>query len=218
VWAQPFAHPNLEFAGGAPSRTDDPTDFTAAHPGHVPVTVDPAEVAYEAVLAGAGAFPRDTVTVRTVQEVRDRTGGWGPEEPADLLDGLDPAEAPEDEDGDGMADVWERDHGLDPADPEDHREVMASGYTAVEEYVNGLADQLVGAAPAAAGTDAPDPAATPTSRAAGPEIHAAPGEPAGVPGPGAGSARSAVVALVVAGVALGVAVCGVAVALRARRP
>ncbi len=34
-----------------------------------------------------------------------------------------------------------------PANSDDHATVMASGYTAIEEYVNGLSDELVGATP-----------------------------------------------------------------------
>jgi hypothetical protein len=48
-----------------------------------------------------------------------------------------------DADDDGMDDGWETDRGLDPTDPTDHSTVMASGYTAIEEYINGLAQDLV---------------------------------------------------------------------------
>ncbi|MBW3602280.1 MAG: pectate lyase precursor [Actinobacteria bacterium] len=167
IWAQPYAHPNLEFAGGQQYRIDEPTNFSADSPDHVTVTVDDAQAAYEAVLAQAGAFPRDGVTARTIQEVRDRGGSWGASEPDDLLAGLDPAEAPTDADADGMADAWEVEQGLDPGDGEDHATVMASGYTAVEEYINEVADELVLSAPSAdpaaggdggAGAGAPEPA------------------------------------------------------------
>jgi pectate lyase len=149
IWAQPLAHPNFEFAGGQEYRLDEPTDFSAAHPGHVPVSVQDAEAAYEAVLDSAGAFPRDAVTSRTIEDVRDRGGTWGESEPADLLAGLSVAEPPADADGDGMADDWEGEHGLDSSDPGDHARVMASGYTGIEEYVNELADALVAEAPPA---------------------------------------------------------------------
>ena len=42
-----------------------------------------------------------------------------------------------------MADDWERAHDLDPADGSDAITVRASGYTAIEEYVNELADTIV---------------------------------------------------------------------------
>ena len=149
IWTQPFAHPNFEYAGGEEYRTDDPTDFSAENEGHVPITVDEADAAYEAVLSKAGAFPRDAVTTRTVEEVRERGGAWGVNEPADLLAGLRTTDPPDDEDADGMAYAWEREHGLDPSNPSDHAQTVASGYTAVEEYVNELAEELAAAAPAA---------------------------------------------------------------------
>lgn len=47
-------------------------------------------------------------------------------------------------DDDGMPDAWETDHGLDPVDGSDHSTVMPSGYTAIEVYINELADGIVG--------------------------------------------------------------------------
>ena len=55
-----------------------------------------------------------------------------------------------------MADDWEAEHGLDPADGDDHATAMPSGYTAIEEYVNELAVELTGVQPTAApATNAP---------------------------------------------------------------
>ena len=34
-------------------------------------------------------------------------------------------------------------HGLNPADASDNSLVMSNGYTAIENYINELADQLV---------------------------------------------------------------------------
>ncbi len=117
-----------------------------AGPCYVPVTADPARQAYEAVLARAGAFPRDQVTLQAVEDTRRRTGSWGAKIPRDLSEGLSAKRAPADRDQDGMADEWEQAHDLNPADPSDSKQIMPSGYTAVEDYVNGLADALVGAA------------------------------------------------------------------------
>ena len=53
------------------------------------------------------------------------------------------ADAPEDGDGDGIPDAWERLHGLDPADPEDGARVDAgSGYTWLERYLNSLVETI----------------------------------------------------------------------------
>lgn len=116
-----------------------------------PIAAQSAEEAYAQVLAEAGAvFPtRDAVDARVVQEVRDGTyhfgdhglidsqeqvGGW-PE--------LRSAEAPADRDHDGMPDAWEEAHGLDPADPADRNlDRDGDGYTALEDYLNGLVAHL----------------------------------------------------------------------------
>jgi succinate dehydrogenase/fumarate reductase flavoprotein subunit len=107
------------------------------------VTTHKAVEAYELVLKQAGCSPRDAVTRRTIQEVRDGTGEYGRREPkGGLLEGLTPGAAPVDTDKDGMPDEWEKAHGLDPA-KDDSAKVMPNGYTAIEVYVNELAASLV---------------------------------------------------------------------------
>ncbi|HUU27832.1 MAG TPA: pectate lyase precursor [archaeon] len=115
----------------------------AEHAAEVPpVTTQAPQEAYRLVLESAGCFPRDTLTRRAVQEVRDGTGSWGRREVGDLLAGLAPQKPPKDTDNDGMPDEWETENGLDPKDGTDHIKVMQSGYTAVEEYCNMLARRL----------------------------------------------------------------------------
>jgi pectate lyase len=99
--------------------------------------------AYDLVLAQAGCFPRDSVSRRTVTEVQTGAGAWKRRAPDDLMAGLVPGEAPLDSDGDGMPDAWESSHGLNPADYTDYSKVMISGYTAIEEYCNMLAAELL---------------------------------------------------------------------------
>ncbi|MDH5672751.1 MAG: pectate lyase precursor [Myxococcales bacterium] len=118
-------------------------DFTGQGDSYRPVTVDDVQDAYAAVLARAGAFPRDVVTTTAVSDVEAGSGSWGHFYPVDLMAGLTPAAPPTDADEDGMADDWELQQGLDPSDGSDHASVMPSGYTAIEDYVNGLADALV---------------------------------------------------------------------------
>ncbi len=117
----------------------------AEQPAVVPAvtTHSPAE-AYELVLNLAGCFPRDTVSRRTIDEVRNRGGMWGRDQPEDLMAGMRWGPRVRDNDRDGMADAWERTHGLNPADGTDHATVMESGYTAIEEYANMLAAGLIG--------------------------------------------------------------------------
>jgi len=151
------------------SFASSPIDFSTASADYLPITVEPTQTAFESVLTRAGAFPRDGTTRRIVEEARTGGGGWAPNPPADLLEGLAPGTAPTDADRDGMADDWESANGLNPGDPNDNTSVMASGYTAIEVYVNGLSDALVG-------TPAPGPIAS-----------GGPGATAGIPAPGGGA-------------------------------
>jgi hypothetical protein len=111
----------------------------------------PAEDAYEAVLRSAGAsLWRDAVDQRVVASVINRTGGLinSQEEfrnSEGKLPGIDDLKTSEradgfDADADGMADDFERSHGLNPADPDDRNGVALSdqGYTNLEVYLNGL--------------------------------------------------------------------------------
>ena len=103
----------------------------------------PAIEAYQLVLEQAGAWPRDTVTQRTVYEVETGTGAWGREVPQDFMEvpqdfmaGLTPAAPPADSDGDGMPDDWETDRGLNPAADDHSGDDDSDGHTNIEEYLH----------------------------------------------------------------------------------
>ena len=107
------------------------------------VTTQKAKEAYELVLARAGAWPRDAVTRRTIEEVRAGTGEYGRREPkGGLMEGLTSGVAPKDTDRDGMPDEWDKKHGLDAA-KDDSAKIMPGGYTAIEAYANERAGALV---------------------------------------------------------------------------
>ncbi len=153
-WLKPLVHPAFEYLelaeDGSSVRYRSESPFAIADETSTPhyaVTTDSAKVAYERVLARAGAFPRDVVTRRDVRETRERSGRWGARIPDELMEGLEPGPVPKDSDGDGMPDAWERSHGLDP-NRVDNAVVRSSGYTAIEEYINDRADALVGDEPA----------------------------------------------------------------------
>jgi len=106
-------------------------------------TQDPEE-AYDYVLDHAGAsIVRDAVDERTIDSVRDQTGAIIQHE--DDVGGYPDLERGTpllDSDGDGIPDVWEIEHGLDPFDPDDANEDMyGEGYTNLEYYLNELAEE-----------------------------------------------------------------------------
>ena len=142
-WATPLLHPtfgNLGLPSSYQATTEN--DFTGIS-GYYPVTTEPATLAYETVLNKAGAWPRDVTTQKSVQDTRNRTGSWGANIPTNLLQGLTPGTPPPDSDNDGISDSWESAHGLDPTLATDCNTVMPSGYAAIEEYINELADDLL---------------------------------------------------------------------------
>jgi hypothetical protein len=134
-WAEAAKHQGLAYYAGKGRK--------AAQEFDVPkVTTHPPEEAYKIVLAKAGAWPRDAVTRRIVEEVKSGGGSWGQKPQDDLLEDLTPGQPAADGDGDGLPDVWEAKHGLDSKDGSDHEKVMPSGYTAIEEWANELAAQF----------------------------------------------------------------------------
>ncbi len=131
----------------------------AAPTQNEPIVMQTALDAYNSVLAGAGdTYPkRDTIDRRIVNETftgtasqhatnssstyygqgnlgiidtQDSVGGW-PNYDSTAI-------APLDSDHDGMPDSWEVEHGLNPSDSTDKNSIAASGYTMLEEYLNGL--------------------------------------------------------------------------------
>jgi pectate lyase len=124
----------VELKGQKQVRTV-PDPFDALH-----VTTTSPKEALEAVLATVGAsLPvRDPVDARIIKDVREKTGkvidsqkevgGWP------ILKSLPP---PADSDHDGIPDDWETKHGLNPRDAADAKAIGKSGYTNLEEYLNG---------------------------------------------------------------------------------
>jgi len=104
-----------------------------------PVTTQTADDALQTVLAQAGARPwsRDRADRRVVRDVEAGTGGLiDSQSEVDGWGDLDPGEAPDDGDRDGMPDNWERDHGSDPARADHNGDVDGDGYTNLENYLH----------------------------------------------------------------------------------
>lgn len=134
------------------------------------VTTHTAEQAYELVLADAGCSKeRDIIDIRIVEETRKGTatyfGSKSPKAPnlpglIDLPDDVKPEGAESawpklssgnvqaadllDSDGDGIPDVWETAHGLQPHNASDGNATTLSreGYTNLEVYLNSLVEGL----------------------------------------------------------------------------
>ncbi len=104
-----------------------------------PFAITSAEMAFEQVLANAGATlpKRDAVDERVMQEIRsgqgrvidsqNDVGGW-PD--------LKSVPPPEDSDKDGMPNPWESAHGLDPQLSNPSADADGDGYTNLEEFLN----------------------------------------------------------------------------------
>ena len=116
-----------------------------------PLTEQTAEDAYLEVLARAGAcYPvRDAVDARIVQEVETGTATYGANGIIDSQEQvggwpvLQSTPAPADTDKDGMPDAWEIARNLNPNNANDRNvDPDGDGYTALEDYLNGLVNHL----------------------------------------------------------------------------
>ena len=104
------------------------------------VRVMSAENAYAKVLKQAGAFPRDSLDVRTVADVTGRTGAIL-RNPADLtgprtLPAITSGAPYVDLDEDGMADNWERAHGMNPMRNDAWQDTDHNGWANLDEFLD----------------------------------------------------------------------------------
>lgn len=113
-----------------------------------PVSTESASSAYNSVLAQVGAFPRDAIDDRVVNNVKDKKGkiinsqsevvsNW-PQKQSLKTAVLSINRT--DTNRNGIPDWWEKENGVKNGN---HRQIMNSGYTAIEEYINWVADQLL---------------------------------------------------------------------------
>jgi hypothetical protein len=94
----------------------------------------PAAEAYDRVLDGSGAFPRDSIDQRIVNDVRDRTGSIVKE--AGTLPTLDPGIPYADADEDGMSDTWEQANGLDITVNDAWADRNGDGWSNLDEFLD----------------------------------------------------------------------------------
>lgn len=117
-------------------------DVIAARPP-CPLTLasQPATEAYEAVLATAGAFPRDTVDSRIVRQVRDRSGRIR-KEPGQIQEGS--AGIPyADIDRDGMDDAWEKRAGTVVGEHDPWADADGDGELNLDQFLAELSDSRI---------------------------------------------------------------------------
>ena len=130
-----------------------------SEPGQAPpITTQDAKEIYDPILSKVGCWPRDRMTLKTIADVKNKTGAWGrnaPLEPTDewFMEGLKTKKPPRDSDNDGMPDAWEKSNKLNPRDPGDATKIVPAGasagnrhqgYTFIEFYINELADKIAG--------------------------------------------------------------------------
>lgn len=123
--------------------------------GEFGINKQSAQDAYTSVLAGSGAFPRDSHDTRITNEVSTGTAQWYGtlgqsglgiiDKPSDS--GGYPTYNTYDEitdaDHDGMDDAWETANGFDPTNPEDRNTQLKGGYTALEAYLCSLVGEVI---------------------------------------------------------------------------
>lgn len=108
------------------------------------VTTLPAEEAYERVVAQVGAsLKRDQVDDFLIGDLTSlgKKGMTISDEMSLPMKGpgkVKGGKAPKDSDSDGMPDAYEKRNDLDPNDPSDRNRTDKYGYTALENYLNGL--------------------------------------------------------------------------------
>lgn len=114
------------------------------------VSTQSATKAYQLVLENAGAsLVRDAIDQRIVNEVRKGTFTFGDkglinsqEQVGGFLKVSSQVSVDIDSDGDGMPDVWEVDHNLNPNDATDAAaNTVDKMYTNVEVYINSIVDK-----------------------------------------------------------------------------
>lgn len=104
------------------------------------VTTQKAEEAREIVLKKAGAFPRDAMNLRVLNEIKTKTGSLHNINDV-LLEKY--VAAPIDSDNDGMADEWEKANGLEVGVNDSADDKNGNGYTNIEDYINELMNSLL---------------------------------------------------------------------------
>jgi Pectinesterase/MBG domain/Bacterial Ig-like domain/Carboxypeptidase regulatory-like domain/Immunoglobulin domain len=102
------------------------------------IAADTAQAAYNKVTTGAGhSQHRDAVDTRILSELQNETGAFiDSQNQVGGFPALNSQPPPADTDGDGIPNLWEISHGLNPNDPGDGAALSGNGYTNLENYLN----------------------------------------------------------------------------------
>ncbi|MBX7535953.1 pectate lyase [Qipengyuania sp. GH1] len=139
-----------QFIGNFRQRDEDLSEIEVAQPACT-LTISPslAAQAYESVLNNAGAFPRDPLDRRVVDDVRRRAGAIAKRPGA--IPFFSAARAAADTDRDGMPDGWERDNGSNADFPDAWEDADGDGIANLEDWLDERHRQLTRAANSQAG-------------------------------------------------------------------
>lgn len=118
-----------------------PAIASQPHP-MAPVTTHPRAEAFDLVLARVGAWPRDAMNRRTINDLMTGNGQYASIDDPLIESGPAP---PADVDRDGMPDEWERQNGMDPSTNDSAGDLDGDGWTNLEEYLAARAESLIGA-------------------------------------------------------------------------
>lgn len=126
------------------------------HAINYPVNTETAQDAFNSIMNKAGAYPRDTVDRRVVDEaikgIATCSGTFNNNRVCGIIDKPEDAGGyPEyktynqvtDNDHDGMDDSWETANNLDPNNAEDRNNLTKSGYTMLEVYLCSLMGEKI---------------------------------------------------------------------------
>jgi len=116
-------------------------NFSTTHP----MNVETAEKAYQTIVDHVGASRvRDAHDKRILEQLTSlgRKGSFiANEDELGSIGTLASGPKPTDTDNDGMADDWEREHGLNASVNDANAYTLGGGYTNIEHYVNSLAQK-----------------------------------------------------------------------------
>lgn len=112
-----------------------------------PLSVRPmsAQNAYAAALDKSGAFPRDSVDGRIVQEVRARTGRII--QSVRVVPPIPNGNPYLDTDQDGMSNLWERTHGSNPHAADPWADADHNGWANIEDFLSFASDERIAGRP-----------------------------------------------------------------------